>query len=531
MGKVNQSERDSFWDIQKLIPQKKDSARTVASKKQPYFSEITLDSSNVVSSETRFSNASRKKSTPPHSFSYEKLSSLIRHVEVIDWKNSYHYYEYFCKNALYFNDKKGERCERVPFFSYVAQYSQMSREQLAWYLWWRENARKGIYLDTDVSYLLLHFYEIINLGSALNTKKALSDMIAIWAHYRNTYPQLDSTVADWICDYSLIHQIPIPFPHELITRDMIGRCSLREIYYSFDPSNWELFAKFLLTYCNTYNYRKSKFYTAETAGLYEEHIVGGLSALLQEKRSLLLDGRCHLRKVSRVAFTGALCSYRMRKRIEVEYLSLSDTEELRDTITAVIKYCENKLRAHLGIRSRLGVRETERDVLAVLDGYFAERGLLSDRETGRDVAPEYEKLYEVKDTTFSVDRAMEIERSSWNMTALLVDEFDNSVPCDTEHNLKETVLSTLDEENASPMTRFMKSISQYAEFMQFVLSGNVKNQLEYCKARGLLPAAVADEINEKSVDCFEDILLEEDSGGYAVIEDYRSMFDEEGELL
>ena len=97
--------------------------------------------------------------------------------------------------------------------------------------------------------------------------------------------------------------------------------------------------------------------------------------------------------------------------------------------------------------------------------------------------------------------------------------------------MKETILSTLDEENASPMTRFMKSISQYAEFMRYVLSGDARKQMEYCRAHGLLPAAVADEINETAVDCFEDILLEENLGGYAVIADYRSMFDKEGDLL
>lgn len=530
MSKIERPDKDSFWNIEKLVPKKKQTVSESA-KKTPRVAEIHLENEKSVSAETSLSTSASQKKSVAHSYSYQKLSSLIRRVEVIDWKNSYHYYEFFCKNAMYFRDKKGERCERVPFFSYVAQYSQMSREQLAWYLWWRDNVKEGKYLDTDVSYILLYYYEIINLGDAIDTATALSDMICIWAHYRSIYPQLDSSVAEWACDYSLIHKLPIPFPHKLISKDMINRCSLREIYYSFDPDDYVLYAKFLLTYCNAYNYRKSKFYTDEAAPLYDEHIVNALAELLREKRTVLLDGHCHLRKVSRVAFTGALCSYRMRKKIEVEYISLADTEELRETITCVIKYCENKLRAHLGIRSRLGVRKMDPGALSVLDGYFTERGLVSERGFDRVVAPEYEKLYEVRDTTFSMDKAIEIERSSWNMTALLVDEFGETVSKETEDRSKTASLSIPDEDKASPMALFMQSISQHTEFFEYVLSGDANKQLEYCRAHGLLPDAVADEINEKAVECFEDILIEESSDGYTVIEDYRSMFEKEGDSL
>ena len=260
MSKVEKRAKDSFWNIEKLVPKKKQ-VISDTTKRAPHFAEVHLEEGKSVSPETSFSGMSPQTEHEAPSYSYQKLSSLIRNVRVIDWKNSYHYYEFFCKNALYFRDKKGTRCERVPFFSYVAQYSQMSREQLAWYLWWRDNAKEGNYLDTDVSYILLYYYEIINLGDAIDTEKALAHMIGIWSHYRNVYPQLDSSVSEWVCDYSLIHKLPVPFPHKLISRDMISRCSLREIYYSFDPADVVLYAKFLLTYCNAYNYRKSKFYS------------------------------------------------------------------------------------------------------------------------------------------------------------------------------------------------------------------------------------------------------------------------------
>ncbi len=514
MHDQKQEEKDNFWDIEKLIPKKKEINNT--SRKNPRLAEIHLDSAEGSSSESVLTALPIPEKMP--SYCYQNLSSLIRNVEVIDWKNSYHYYEFFCKNAVYFLDKHAEKCDRVSFFSYVPQYSQMSKAQLSWYLWWRENFHKGIFLDTDVSYILLYFYEVINLGDRLEAKISLERMIDVWSHYREHYPQLDSLVAEWVCDYSLIHKLPIPFPHEKINREMIGHSSLREAYYTFDPHDFVLYAKFLLTYCNAYNYRKSKFYNSETALLYNKHTVGTLAKLLREKREFFLDGHCHLHKVSRTAFTGALCSYRMRKRIEVEYISLSDTDELKDIITSIIKYSENKIRSYLSIRSRLGVKTIEREMIQVIDEYFAENHMASYSDV-----PDYERLYDIQDKTFSFDKAIEIERSSWNITEQLVESFsENTVLEETEIDAALPILSNQDD---SPMARFEKEIAGYSAFFQCVMAGDYNGQQAYCKENGLLAEAVVDVINEKAVEIFEDILIEETESGFCIIEDYKAMFE------
>ncbi len=525
MFSQEKDEKDSFWDIGKLIPKQKAKESSIVAGKTPTPVEIPIDNTSNSSPELTFSFENAKKEAP-HSYAYQNLSSLIRNVEVIDWKNTYHYYEFFCKNALYFLDKRAIKCDRVSFFSYVPQYSQMSKAQLSWYLWWRENLHNGVYLDTDVSYILLYLYESINLGDRLDPQITLERMISAWAHYRSFYSQLDSSVAEWICDYSLIHRVPISFPHEKISREMISRSTLREVYYTFDPHDFNLYAKFLLTYCNAYNYRKSKFYNEETASLFDTHITGALAKLLNEKREFFLDGHCHLHKTSRTAFTGALCSYRMRKRIEVEYISLSDTEELKEIITSIIKYCENKLRAHLSIRSRLGVKKIESEMIDVLNQYFSKNNIISRSYSNETETPEYEKLYEVQDNDFSLDKAMQIERSSWSITERLIDTFEEeTVSFDTK---TETFMQKSTEKeygDSSPISHFKDEIKEYHDFFVAVLTHDFEKQKSFCNIHGLLADAVVDAINEKAVECFEDILLEETVSGYCIIEDYRSMFE------
>ncbi len=521
--------KDEFWDIQKLIPKKSEKTERSISTKKPRLADVAVTSepSSPIDSSFSFSSTVPKStSKEPSSYSYQNLSPLVRFVKVTDWKNEYHYYEFFCKNAVFFQDKVGSQCERIPFFSYVPQYSQMSKEQLRWFLWWRQNVKNSVYIETDISYILLYFYECINLGELLDTRKTLADMIGVWNYYRKSYPQLDPLVSEWLCDYSLIHRISIEFPREDLSRDMIMRCSLREVYYTFDPHDFLLYAKFLLTYCNAYNYRKSKFYNEVNSSLYETHIPAALARLLETKREFFLDGHCHLHRATRTAFTGALCSYRMRKKIDVEYISLADTDQLKEIITSVIKYCENKIRASLLIRSRLGTGNIEPQLAAILDSYFDEVGISKGFDRYGSESSGYERLYDNPDTEFSLKKAMEIERSSWNMTERLVETFEENVSLETNSefsaNLEPEVNMT---QETSPSLKFEQEIVPYAEFFKCVLQSDFSGQDRFCREHGLMADAIADRINEISADIFDDILLEERENGYIIIEEYKYLFE------
>ena len=88
---------------------------------------------------------------------------LIEEIAVRPWPTRYTFYERFRRDAVSLFSLKGEPCEKVPFFSYTPQYAQLSREQRAFYLWWRFRVREGQFPDVDYAYLLLFLYEIVNL--------------------------------------------------------------------------------------------------------------------------------------------------------------------------------------------------------------------------------------------------------------------------------------------------------------------------------------------------------------------------------
>jgi len=532
MERDKKQKLDSFWDISQLVPPKK--KKEVAYGKRARLAEVTVkgaEHTEVTSENNKLhiSQIPKEGAVKKQEVKiYEHLSPLMKRVEIHPLKSTYHYYEFFCKNAQAYYDIHGRECERVPFFSYVAQYSQMNQAQLDWYFWWRENVRKSVFIDTDISYIYLYIYEIINLGDLIDTEKALHSLIEIWHHYREIYPALNKALGEWICDYSLQNGIPIPFPNPLITRDMIDACSFGEAFYGFDPKDDRAVADFLVYCCGGYNYRKSKFY-AEHQSLYDEVLPSCLARLSPFLAVWETNDEARCKHVSKVAFVGALCSYRIRKHIEVDYIPAA-SGDLKLLVTAVLKYTENMLRSSLGIRSRLAHAELTDNIKTEIGCYFTER--FGERIVQRETVPEYEKLYEAKDEDFSLEKALDIERSSWSITEELIEEFEDTVSLETicsekASGILDATEEVQDKDREDPLQVFLDEILEYKEFFEAVVSRDMALQRAFCREKGMFPESAFDFINEKAVDILGDILLEETDGGYEIIEDYKEMFETE----
>ena len=118
----------------------------------------------------------------------------------------------------------------------------------------------------------------------------------------------------------------------------------------------------------------------------------------------------------------ALTTCPIKYRITVEYRKISEEPEVRLLVTSALKYTENKLRALLGVKSRLAVKDFDESYAGIIDSYFEKLFREVNRERMKANRPEYEKLYEAKEEERSLDGADEIERSSWITTARVVVE-------------------------------------------------------------------------------------------------------------
>ncbi len=537
-----EEEIDRFWDIDALIPPR----RAPIYAHDTEAAEIVLEPprKNDETAATQKNPEPERHYIPPYSEEklrsapepdelYNPQDSLIVSVRLYRQKSQYRYYEDFVRDAMRLYAVKGEVCPRVPFFSYVPQYSQMNRAQLEWYLWWRENFRHGEYLATDYSYLLLYAYEIINLSGKTDPNVGQEALCRLWVNYREIFHQLDGNLPEWICDYSLLHRLPPP--EHLSGQHLLAamsRCSLKEFYIT--ASGEEGLCRGLPVFCSNYDFHKSKFCTEEHRPLFERLIFG---ALLEVGRKTATDGKlfgAHGMDASRMvrsAFSGALCAHHIKYRIAVEYTSFSCSHELRYLVTDIIKYSENRIRAHLGIRSRLSVYALSTSIRAILDAYLEPllpHRLSAEGKSKDAPTPEYEKLYDLPKAPLSLSLAAEIERDSWDTTSRLVEAFEEEEatpePEPMTYEVPPTPPQPRFEENRGVETGELYTLMKpYQAFLRAAFDGDDASQRSAAHEMHSMPDVLADAVNELCAEYTGDILLEESDNGYTVIEDYRDL--------
>ncbi len=522
---------DEFWNIDQLVPKKRPAA--VFDDKHTEAAEIEIPVPGEVSAPAKSEKIPEggviKRYIHPHTAESEKQklpdeeyrpeNSLIHAVRLYSWNSAYPYYESFRKAAVFYYNKTSQYVTADPYFSYMPQYSQLNDRQLAYYLWFRSEIRADRYPDVEYSYILLLIYETINLSDKLPRERSVDLLAKMWLNYRSDYPRLDVQLSEWIFDMCLIEKLTPP-PDIL---GVIGEClpstaGLRE-FYADSVGDSEAFAELLLRHCSNYNFKKSKFAAGENAPIYQKHTKGVLVHIISkcndpahpfELAGLTLQDS----RTQRDSYTGALCHPKVKKRIEIEFCSFSHSHELRFIVTDILKYAENRIRSHIGVKSRLSVNALPAEIKRLADEYFnRELPIRSLHPSIQNEIPEYEKLYEPASSGLSFESASKIEALSWETTGRLIDAFEDDT------SVTEIVEETPQSDNGEK--GFFESLNETElAFVRAALAEDLAEQSHIAASSGSLPDVIADRINTLAADLMGDILLEDTGAGYAVLEDY-----------
>ncbi len=513
---------------------------------------------------------------------YEPERSLIKSVCVLRWPAKYQYFEKFIADAERYFNRTASPCEYVSFYAYMPQYSQMSAAQLQWYLYWRDNARHGNYLQTDYSYLFLYLYEIINLPARVPPEKGVRQICDLWLHYRSSFSRLDRYLGEWLCDYCLVHQLPAPLERlEPILPEISEKVSLKEFYIQIEESGACPFTVSLVDMLTNYNWKSSRCVTPQTKEIFAEHLYTAVLETLAEawKRSGDTRGQFGLAEVSqtRDAFSGALCSYACKRRIDLTYISFSRSYPLKFLITDLCKLSENCIRAALGIKSRLSTANVPEEMKQIMLAYYNKhlppmKKVPKSKPPVRDGSEEYAHLYEPAVSELSVENAVAIEQSSWASAELLTrflsdgaeswsssdgkteaeiqpeskdDENFSEMLSKTSVRSTESIADQISEipctgnekkrggtygvpsidmvSGADPFDSFVASLSdrEYAA-LKCIVSGEVSEYRKICEGAFLLADAMTDSINEKASDSFGDIAVVPDGDFYHLSDYYAN---------
>ncbi len=522
---------DSFWDIADMLPEKKKPQR-----KAPVFS----DTEAVTIATGDKAHDTSAKIPPRMSVTqvvqegkeYVPESDFIRRVKITPWPTDFSFYRKFRSDALRFFDRTHAPCEYVYFFSYMPQYDQMTSSQMAYYLYWRAEFKRGNYLKADNSYVFLLAYEIINLPDKIPPKEGVMLLAKLWGTYRAEYRYMDKYFGEWLCDYCVIHRVALDFSWlSGFLADAIGEVSVPEFFLEKNKVTTALIA----AVC-AYDYKKSKYYEA-CKDAYDTHMPAALSHAVCRVILPNLEkyGIIPVRLV-RDSFSGAVVCRTEKYRIELSVYPLKRSYEFRQLLSKTAKLCENRIRAAFAIKSRFSPSGLDDEIKCAVNEYFDAiypDSATSHRKKQAEEEESYMALYEPENKgPADIERALAIEEAAWETAELLETEDDVLAEEEISFSAPETVSILPAEEKSKeiPDMPFAFDAPMGGEDGDFAfllaLEPRLKNAVfhavkgdfaAYCRTLSQMPERLAGEINEIAMDEMGDIILEED---FTLVSDY-----------
>lgn len=525
--------------------------------------DIDNDSERIDPSETVIT-----KFVPPHSdrnlikkhilYQYEPENPLIKSVTVFSEKEND---EVFVHDNLFIRERRAllDRTttfkEPVPFYSYAPRYSQLNKAQLHWYIWWRQNARNGNFIKTDDSYVILYAYELAATGDGEDKNAALSMLCSLLTKFTSNELGIvyKIMIRDLICDFCLIHGLRAP-------TDQLNGIEKQVLFGSFLPellidlSTNRQTCTDAVSSLSLYDYRRSKCYNDTNADTFKRGIDGAINAVLSNDDAFnsitsFTHGVYSGVTVERHPFTRMVNIVNKNVKIEIVYYEIAN---LKTAVTDIVRYSENKIREHLGIRNKIHVLTVNPLARAAIDAFFEDKlparqfvdRRRRDARVDEDRTHEYDVLYDIPKVAISPERALEIERESWDTTKRLTEAFTDSqhltdvgtdesahieMNATQQNNDKADTLST-ENTSTSPSddqgvyTSLRERLGDITDFVALCRAPSLLQQRKFATAHGITVDELADRINETAADIFGDIILEDSGNGYAIIEDYLFLF-------
>ena len=544
---------DSFWELSSYKAPKTP-IQTRTQKSSVSVSEIDvprvepISNSSYVDSRfssdgtiTRFISPTQKKPNTDRKllFEYQPQNPFIKQVQIFTDNESDSIFansNLFLRERAALLDRVGREVPHVPFYSMMPRYSQMTRPQLAYYLWWRENIRHGVFLECDISYVILYAHELIVADEGDDKSEILKILCKLYSAQYKDKQAVYFGIGNLIADFCILHNLSLPDGYlgdkfsEFITYTSIPEFFI-DISDRYNPSMHER----LIAGVSVYNYKKSKHYITDPK-LFDKHMRGAVASIFADDKAY-----ASLSAFSNMAYGDVLSSHKpffklagmttKQAKIKISYYPLSF---LQSAITDALRYTENKIREHLGIKSKLNVTTVNPDIKNAIDTYAEKfcphmsRGRMA-MAAEKKSASEYDKLYDVPKSELSLEKALKIEKKSWETTKILVEAFEEDIHPEPEVLVESVVVKSVTQEpvsaeNSTLYENLCSNLGDNKEFLNLCIREDFGAQRSFARGIGLSADELAEQINSLALDILGDILLEDAGDGYIILEDYKNLF-------
>ncbi|MEC0106035.1 TerB N-terminal domain-containing protein [Paenibacillus taichungensis] len=472
----------------------------------------------------------------------------------------------FVEEARQLIEVEGEQAPFVPFMSYWPTYGVMNEPQRQWYMYWRTEVRQGRFPDTDLSYLFVHIYELINGIGWQEPQEGFNQLKELWMNYRERLPQLDVYMQEWIIDYDLVHELNMSLSEivELSSGFLPPEILDKELQRLLSSNISDISLKLLQRYYD-YDITLSKFYRDGGMKVLEQYIPRVMvlvdSYLLRTRMAGILDQfeLNHERTIERALFRKAVYDESIYgKSVRMTYVPIGEHADFIQFVTRVFRCTENKCRELLGFRGRLRGKTLEPELANVIERYLDKAFAVEQMPVVEQpiVRIDAEKLASLQQESEYVRRALMIEENhttedegannASSQAPMAIQSSTDEAERAEESNQPEVgfegALKTegvQENGNSEPLSlqweadfsadldeewiQFSEMLSpQHVQAIYALLGVNPDTELmRVAEQYGTMPALLLDEINDVAMETIGDLLID----GDLIVSDYMNVFE------
>ncbi|MGF7048963.1 hypothetical protein J2T13_003471 [Paenibacillus sp. DS2015] len=472
----------------------------------------------------------------------------------------------FTSRAKELVDRTEDYAVFIPYMNYWPTYDSMTTVQSKWYFYWRGAVRRGEYPDTDLSYIFLYVYELINGVGWTNAVDGYHLMVAVWVAYRDRHLKLNGYLIDWIADYALLHQLDVSLDiFDEVLQQLSGDLLEIEMSRRFNADPLDVPFPLMLK-LSDYDISKSKFYNEGGRVLIQEYapkVLALVDSYLFKQQNMRLINIFYpglpLDK-ERFVFQSAMYDDSLYgSTVTVHVTRISEHIPLREFMTQLVRTIENKLREIRHFKGKLRGIELEPELERLVSRYLDRElnGLPAREQKGPAVVIDVEKLAKLQQDSEFVRDILTVDLDDVNVDDTSADE-RHIEPMESKKSHKredsdagKLQLQSIDDKNidknntldvlveCEPMVS-TSSISwnttglpdEWREWVQALSPSylealyTLKQGLGYSELQriaqdvGTMPELLLDGINEVAMDILGDLVID----GDVIMEEYVPLF-------
>lgn len=480
----------------------------------------------------------------------------------------------FGRDSLKYSNEKGDKCSYKPLFEYWTKFESLDSEQRKWYFYWRTQVLQGNYLDTDLSYIILFTYELINYTFNQNAALNVSMLVNLYENYKDREPKLKNYLPQWIGDFLL------ELGEETLAKDFIDSIweDEKELFNKVYKSKNNLEELPIATWKPFINqYRETEFFKNNRQKVYKvfKKSTQVLKDAYEREGKDILDlwfSREEKYK-DKPLYQSAVIARELGK-VQMRTMNYHANKKIFDDMTGLIRLSENIVREMNGEKRLLKVDEESfpnnfKEQLVNKLNFVKPR---NEEKTIKEVNNNFEKMNsrfklvqqavdngssenitipknvdeaEVVENTnrinFDVNRIKELNEENEQLQKVFREKGYEDEVKENESSFKneiEEIAVELKKEKQVNLTQhifdsvdvneieFIKCLSQNE--IEFLASFNNRKKsfsetTEFCKEIGIMVGNFISKINEKSNKYLDDNFIELNDNYYEIYEEYEEI--------